>query len=491
MNGKGEKTNPNDAILLDSFDLSSLKNKFQAHEALSFAVSKAMDELPEFRLYLHQKLISDGVSFNELVLGSAKNDLIQNASLQSILNSYLSELTVFADEDNSLEALIKIDPLISISISDVHFRTSWDPNINTLPVISMNSNIEGNSFFYKGFSSRLDLNADEIYSLIVRSSAYSLLISKSDGSLSNGRPFESLTGMKFGECSELNNFIQSMDDYMGQNGKALVNILKLGSVLNNVCSISNPAPQSPDGPENMPECLRASWNKNYNSFEGMWLSDIAAFNLINNQKCAGGEEVFSFNFKWVFGNSPIGQTSHKVFSFFRNQVLNPGVLKYKEIPVFERIFGSIRIRVGTIRVSNGYLVAPYPEYMDIHMPVFSTTNVSDNNWQPNIQGRFVTVKIIEIDANQCDSQTVQTYLSEISHPLQFGVKDKASGTVQWNSSSTYSDTSTITAYGPLISLGLATFSYCDLYGSYAGYAYPDMVGKSDFMYIHLYEQKID
>ena len=437
-----------DSIETKTYSITGVSNKAQAHEVFAYALSKAVFENQEFRNFLGNHINSQGKSYNEVIICDVKDQSLGDGNtIGDVLNSYLRQQPVFDGNTNPLQIILNLDPLIMTKISDVHHGVSWDPVNEILPVVSNEAMGSGYSAFVNGMQF-IPTNYDgkNIYSLIVYTSFNNLLVNKTNGNISTGLTFKQYFGFGLQDCQSVNNYIQSQSLACGSSIYVSANIFEIRKLYDDNCVA--PVPNGPPGPPpppdpEFPDCPRANWEKNYNSFEGFWLGNIAAFNLIDNSPCPGGEQNFAFQFNWIHGiggNAP--EMKDKQFPFTRNQVLNPGVIKYKTVAVGVECllfcgFYCCYWRTINIKVKDGYLIDPYPEYMDIHAPIFAKNSPSANDWQPDLQGRFITVKVVEFDSQLCNATQSSAQTHSISGQIQFGKKNKPTGSINWSSSFQY------------------------------------------------------
>lgn len=495
-----------DSIVMLPYTIPNITNKERAHEALAYALSRAMYDSEKFRHYLFDHMASTEVYYSEIMICSAKDDLLSDGTkIGDLLNSYLSTPSTAGGSDgNPLQTIINYDKLVMTKISDVHFRTPWDPVNEILPVVSLKAGSFGFSMFANGsIAESNNFDGKNVYSLIVTTSQSNSLINKSTGFDINGRSFENLFGFAYNNCNAVYNFIASQPDFCGNASYALINAYNIEDLFENNCLIPAPDPDDPDDPDDPndppfdPNCPRSNWKQNYNSFEGFWLGNMATFNEIANQPCPGGETKFSFSWKWLFGtNGSTNGSRNRSFNRSLNEVVNPGIKKYKEVCVIWvwTIKNGKFVKVCQVaaKVEDGYIQDPYPEYIDIYQPLFSDHNKLENSWEPNVQGRFLAVGIIEFDHENCATSNQTTMTQQLMIQLQFGKKDSASGGINWGSSTSTSTNHTVTGTA-VVELGVADFGYCDEYGGgTTGYKYPNIIGfTGDAVYVHLYAPKVD
>ncbi|HMG15382.1 MAG TPA: hypothetical protein VK590_08055 [Saprospiraceae bacterium] len=436
------------------------------HEVLAYALSKLIYNSSDFRSFLISIMANDTTGNHDVLIGKVKGMTIRGVTIESMVNGQLSGLSCFIMTANPLNAILAIDPLVCVKITDEMARYQWN---DTLPLPVRSFSEAGTKHFYNG--ELLNTNPDDLVELSVKTSEFYHIVNRSNGESTDGSTFFQRYGIDFNDCSGVKTLIQNKSNYLGYTGYSLVHrIDDVKTILQTSCAISSTSGTLGGAPSGGPfECTRVKLSTytdyNDNQLKYMKLSNMSVFEEIDNQPCKNGpEENFTFDIKWAF---PLGVSNlvspHHVVSFKRAQVLRPAVFGYHIFYVYD-FFCHCSIPL----YSRYVITQPFLDNMWFDEPgpiALFSSYAADNDWEPEKQGHHVEIFIKEVDTEVCTGSTTQTQSLTQGASAGLGVKDIKSLSVSWSSTFTISQTWTISG-NPVVDLGTVIFEYCQPYLDY-------------------------
>ena len=467
-----ERSDDEFGATFSAFSLSDASGLMDKRRAVAYAVSKEMALNPAFMNLVYAQLQPNAYRFKEIILGQFKNQLIQNQTVEALLNQRLQELPAYANNLSPLEGIISYDKLLTIWLPHDFIYSIPDSAFSqAIPIIV--DDAAGSNLFHSGEVSTYGDESSLFAFHVSEARNHKLLNITSLKYEDTNTDFFDYHKFDLSDCQGVKSHVESIQDYAYAPGLKLINpIDDIQNMMGSLCVNEPPVPPVTEAPPMPPptvyECQRASlelklrgnFSKHSNKFTGFRVSNLAAFDLIESHPCndwlINGTRPFEFTWAYAVGGEAQPQPRNKRFACYKTQLLREHIVyqaRWKWVKWRFVLILEVKSRTREL------LFFPFPT-----PPNVFSESPAGNHWTPQNNGNIVRVDAKLVHLGACGTGTTTATSHTIEGSIKFGlpiVKDGV-GTFEETRSESKTATFTITATA-VYDLGRTEFEYCQEY----------------------------
>lgn len=426
-------------------EITEITTPDEANEALAIALSKALHDSEAVRQFIVDKSDKNEIRHREILLGLTQNEVVsEGKSFEEILTENTSAELATAYSENLVNTMLSQNPLLTIKIPDRFINVDWNV-AEMAPTVRVISRSGETVDYYNGqvlVGNPLSEN-QSIFFVKVGSSELHTLVDLETLETISGNKLSTLYSEEIIACESVVNTLAEKEEYPFMLGYILVNIMEdIFEKYETSCAVgSAPPPPPPTGDPCEEDCFR-DCGQDGNFWKSIALNDLASFEVIDNQPCPGGEDVFVFKIFWAHVKNGQSQRAEEFpKAVYRNDLLIPGTVstQYTIIGFTTQMWGTATFQVPIW----GYIITEEPATlnpvaMDRH--IFGES-VFINEWTLDDQGDYFGFNVEEIDELSCTYVAGQSSTSdqEVSIGVEVNVFKKIigiGGTIEYEFSHT-------------------------------------------------------